>query len=228
MLGMSSLIFQGETSPAQFKSEKMSGYTPVSNIWLSPSVGIDEQIDIIADLKPRIVITDSVQQIEEYRGGRGAKEVVRKLRSVIEVTGTHVFLISQLTKDKSPKGGTELPHEVDTVCNLMRDTGGLDHMFIFNVEKNRFGPGSRYIYFTHRNWGVECETQFRLNDPAWDESSKRNFFDSRKIGEFFDPRNIVIKMNKDGKVKDLTNETMDMNPPKKKETWSERWLGLKF
>lgn len=160
----SSMIFQGEISPGRFKGEKIRDFTPRGNIWVSTEVAIDEQVAAIAHFKPDLVITDSVQQIEEYRGGRGAKEIVRKIRDVIERTGTHVIFISQLTQRGLAKGGTNLPHEVDVECYLTKASEYTPGLFVFNVEKNRFGKTGGEVVFSHQDWGVECQSQNRFSD----------------------------------------------------------------
>jgi len=167
--GMSSMLFQGEVSPAQFAAEKMGGYKSLTNsIYISPSVAIDDQVDAIAHYAPNWVITDSVQQIEEYKGGRGAKEIVRKLRSVLEVTGTHVIFISQLTTTGKTKGGTELPHEVDVECYLKKWAPSISpHLVGLTVAKNRYGESGKEVVMCHKDWGVEVQSQNRLRDGDW-------------------------------------------------------------
>ncbi len=166
----SSMIFQGEVSPGRFKGEKMAGYSPRGNIWVSGDVAIDEQVAAIAQYKPRLVITDSVQQIEEYRDGRGAREIVRKIRDVIERTGTHVIFISQLTRGGNSKGGTNLPHEVDVECHLTKASDCTPGLFLFIVGKNRFGKTGGEVVFSHQDWGVECQSNHMYDDPSWQRS----------------------------------------------------------
>lgn len=165
--GMSSMIFQGEVSPGQFAAEKMSGYKS-DRIFISPSTLIDDQIEAIRAYKPVFVITDSVQQVEEYKGGRGAKEIVRKLRGVLEITGTHVIFISQLTVLGRTKGGAELPHEVDIECRLQKWAPGVSaHLIVLSMVKNRYGEAGKEVVFCHKDWGVETQSRNRLKDQAW-------------------------------------------------------------
>jgi predicted ATP-dependent serine protease len=157
-----SLIFQGELSPARFAGEKMGDYQS-PRIFLSPSVSIDEQIEEIRRIRPNIVITDSVQQVEEYDGGRGAKDIVRRLREVIEEIGCHVIFLSQVTLQGHTKGGTQLPHEVDVVIEMAKEA----NVVTFKVIKNRFGKSGDFIGFRHKDWGVECASIFRMYDKDW-------------------------------------------------------------
>jgi predicted ATP-dependent serine protease len=164
--GFKSLIFQGELSTDRFAGEKMGGYQS-SRIFLSSAVNIDEQIEIIKQVRPNLVVTDSVQQVEEYEGGRGAKTIVRRLREVIEEVGCHVIFLSQVTLQGHTKGGTQLPHEVDIVVEMAKE----QDIVKFNVIKNRFGKSGEWIGFRHQDWGVECVSHFRLYDKNWCHSS---------------------------------------------------------
>jgi predicted ATP-dependent serine protease len=121
---------------------------------------------IIQELKPSLVVTDSVQQIEEYNGGRGAKNIVRKARTALSYGG-HLIFISQLTVGKTPRGGTALPHEVDIVCTLERWDPVAPPIFVMTVGKNRFGTTGRQVLFAHKEDGVECQSQMRLADTDW-------------------------------------------------------------
>jgi predicted ATP-dependent serine protease len=171
-VGLSSMIFQGEVSPGQFAAEKMEGYKS-DRIFISPSTLIDEQVEAIKHYAPSFVITDSVQQVEEYRGGRGAKDIVRKLREVLEVTGTHVIFISQLTTTGKTKGGTELPHEVDVECYVRKWAPKTSpHLIALTVAKNRYGEAGKEVVMCHKDSGVETQSQNRLQDAAWNSDHR--------------------------------------------------------
>jgi DNA repair protein RadA/Sms len=166
-VGESSMIFQGEVSAGQFASEKMEGYQS-DRIWVSDDTDIYAQIEAIKKYKPAIVITDSVQQVEQFKGGRGAKEIVRELRKAINMTGTHVIFISHMTLTGSAKGGTELPHEVDVCCSLKKwAPRTAPKMFALEIGKNRYGESGKEVVFCHMDWGVDCQSENRFKDPAW-------------------------------------------------------------
>ena len=152
--GLKCLLFQGEQSPASFKDEKMKGYVPYTGIWISEETAIDEQIKIkiIEQLKPDLVITDSVQQVEEYEGGRGAKMIVSKLHKALEYGG-HVIFISQLTQAGKTAGGNKLPHFVDVECKITKATALSDSLILLTVGKNRCGKSGGMVVFAHRDWG---------------------------------------------------------------------------
>jgi len=161
----SSMLFQGELTPAEFRGEKMPDYQVQSEIWVSQDVSIEEQIQAIQQYKPRLVITDSVQQIEEYGNGKGSKEIVRRLRKVLDATRTHCVLISQVTLGGTPRGGTTLSHEVDLDACLKPDNL-LHGIFYLSARKNRYGE-LREVMFQHMDWGVRCCSQGRLRDKKW-------------------------------------------------------------
>jgi len=165
--GMTSMISQGEVSRGQFIGEKL-GAGKYDNIWVSDDMAIDDLISAIQKVSPVVCITDSVQQIEEYQGGRGAKKIVRKLRDVLEGTGTHVVFISQLTADGKSKGGTELPHEVDVEVRLSLFAPTFaPSMFAMVFGKNRYGIRGKSVVCCHKDWGVDVQSQHRLSDPDW-------------------------------------------------------------
>ena len=177
--GMRSLIFQGELNPEEFAGEKMGGYRSYK-IFVSPSVSIDEQIAIIEKIRPDLVITDSVQQVEEYKDGRGAKEIVRKLREVIVMTGTHVIFLSQTTIQGHAKGGTKLPHEVDLVAELKPLPEAMVQMQV--PTKNRFGKIGRSIFFVHEDWGVDVRPEL-FGDKAESQSQRSSL--GTRMGKAF-------------------------------------------
>ena len=169
--GKTVLIFQGEVSPQQFKSEKMMDYVPISGIWISSDVAIDEQMKIIQELKPDLVITDSVQQVDEYQGGRGAKLLVNKMKKAISYGG-HVIFISQLTAEGKTAGGNKLPHFVDILCSV--DNYITKSIFKIEIMKNRCGVNGRWVIFEHHNEGVICASEggkaLRWRDVDWIET----------------------------------------------------------
>ena len=145
----------------------MEGYKS-DRIIITDDMGIYDQIDYIKRFAPKFMVTDSVQQIEEYRGGRGAKEIVREIRKATAMTGTHVIFISQQTTDGKSKGGTELPHEVDVEIFMERYAPELcPDLISFKVNKNRYGKGLQDAVLCHKDWGIECQSENRFKDPKW-------------------------------------------------------------
>jgi len=166
-MGLRCMMYQGEVTASQFASEKMPGYK-ARDIYLCSNMSIFKQIDIIREYKPDIVITDSVQQIEQWNYGRGAKEIVRSLRAVIESIGTHVFFISHLTATGTLKGGTDLAHEVDVRCFFGRyalETA--PDLVYMRVDKNRYGQVGNEAIFCHFDHDIECQSTNRLRDRNW-------------------------------------------------------------
>lgn len=166
-IGLTTMFCQGEVSVGQFVAEKFEKGIP-SHCFLSDDMSIDDQISHIAATSPAVCITDSVQQIEEYKNGRGAKECVRKIRSVIGHTGTVMILISQMTTTGTARGGSELPHEVDTESYMKKwAPTTAPNLFCLEIAKNRYGPSGKEVVMCHRNTGVEFQSQNRLRDPDW-------------------------------------------------------------
>lgn len=165
--GKATLFSQGEVTVGQFVAEKFESSIP-SHCYLCDGMSLDDQISAISKVSPAIAITDSVQQIEEYKGGRGAKEVIRKIRSVIQRTGTHVILISQMTTTGTSRGGTELPHEVDIEAYLTKWAPTMMPNFVsLKIAKNRYGEVGKEAIYCHLDSGIECQSENRYKDPKW-------------------------------------------------------------
>lgn len=166
-LGWKTLMSQGEVSVGQFVAEKFEGYVP-PNCYLCDGMGIEDQIDALATVSPAVAITDSVQQIEEFKGGKGAKDIIRKIRSVISHTGTHLILISQVTTTGTARGGSELPHEVDCESYLTKWAPNQFPNFVsLEIAKNRYGESGKEAIFCHKDEGLICQSQNRLKDEKW-------------------------------------------------------------
>jgi DNA repair protein RadA/Sms len=171
-MGYTVLMFQGEVSEDQFVAEKMHDYLSPT-FFVSSATALDEQLKIVEEVKPDLVIVDSVNTIDEYRGGFGAKHIVqgdlidgvwhRGYREVIEKIGSHVIFISHLNAKGEFKGRTELPHYVDVEIYLYHyDKELTPAFFVVEVEKNRYGESGRKSIWCHQDWGVECQSTYSM------------------------------------------------------------------
>jgi len=173
------LYFQTEASLEDFAgwAKNSSQY---KNFYCSGENKIDEMIKIIYELKPGLVIIDSVNEIEEFCNGN--KKETRRLiygedgsiglnRAIAE-NQSHLILLGQLNSDGSIKGGTSLPHLVDIALNL---TLFEDDKSLFMVSvgvKHRYGRRDKNIcaIFEHKEYGVKCIDQLSQSDSKWCES----------------------------------------------------------
>ena len=189
-LGDTVLYFQTEASLEDF-----AGWTKnpeqYKNFYCSGENKIDEMIKIIYELKPKLVIIDSVNEIEEFCNGN--KKETRRLiygedgsiglKKVIADIHSHLILLGQLNSDGTIKGGTSLPHLVDIALNLTTAYGDKS---LFQVDvgvKHRYGRRDKEIcaVFMHEENGVKCIDELSQSDPIW---CKSHGLPSRTRGEF--------------------------------------------
>lgn len=167
--GLRVLYIQSEVTPQQFVAEKISKNNVPDEFYVSDQTDLENQLQAIDELKPALVIVDSAQQIEEFEGGRGAKEVVRRYREVLERHGTHVVLVCQQNQDGSAKGGSEFKHEVDVVIRGANNEMSSGQFFLTMDEKNRYGKCGEEIstVWEHRAHGVVPFSHIRVNDKYY-------------------------------------------------------------
>lgn len=142
-----------------------------SNIlFCSNAETLDEQIRDIKEVKPHLVLIDSVNEIEDFRSGtaKDIRAIIRRFRQEITlVMPLHLIFLAQLNKDGSTKGSTTLPHLVDTVFSLKRLGGPC---FIVQIgDKHRFGRTGKTFWteWVHTDTGVECLSSHRKEDERW-------------------------------------------------------------
>ena len=201
--GERSLIFQGEVSAEQFASEKFKGVSS-ANIFLSEAKKVDEICEGIKEVKPSLVFIDSFQMIRDERvraksfGMKPIEYIIECLRQSLVEVGAHMVLISQLNKSGKTKGSNDLPHLVDIECYLQKyavefTRGGL---FEFIINKNRYGSSGRSVIFGHKDWGVECQSQHRLQDPEWLTQEEQEELDELVFVDKVGPVDVVEKVVK--------------------------------
>ena len=139
---------------------------------------IDEIIKIIYNVKPHLVFIDSVNEIEDFNGTsksvhrliKGTKDKIG-LKKVTADVGCHTILLGQLNQDKTIKGGTALPHAVDTALNLTPRAKDSTICFTVSVGiKHRYGKKGSEGTWCHDDEGVKCVSNTRLSDKEWCDS----------------------------------------------------------
>ncbi|KKK83264.1 hypothetical protein LCGC14_2795140 [marine sediment metagenome] len=133
-----------------------------NNIYCS---GVETQkdiIDVIYNIKPKLIFIDSVNEVVDFIGNAKSSsrlikgdDTVGGLKQAVYDVGAHLILLGQLNGDgKTIKGGTSLPHLVDIALSIT----WLDKpKGYFKVEvgvKHRYGSRKHVAYFQHTNDGV--------------------------------------------------------------------------
>ena len=130
---------------------------------------------LIDDVRPRVVVVDSVQTVADPElagapGGVGqVREVAAQLVRLAKERGIATFLVGQVTKDGAVAGPKTLEHLVDVVLNF---EGDQHHALrLVRCAKNRFGPAYEVGCFEMTEAGLEP-----LVDPS------RLFLSARSAG----------------------------------------------
>lgn len=163
--GRSVLYVSGEESPEQIKlrAERLSINS--DNIILLPETLVENVISIAQDLKPSVIVIDSIQTVytEELTSAPGSvgqiRESAAKLMFFAKRSEIPVFLIGHVTKEGAIAGPRVLEHLVDTVLYFEGDRG---HPYrILRTIKNRFGSTNEIGVFEMTDEGL-----IEINNPS--------------------------------------------------------------
>jgi DNA repair protein RadA/Sms len=141
--GYSVLYISGEESAKQtrLRADRVSALS--DRLLILPDTSLERILDQIEQLRPQIVVVDSVQTLssEQLQAGAGSISQVREVTGrLVEIAKTHsiaTFLVGHVTKDGALAGPKVLEHMVDCVLYF---EGDASHAFrILRAAKNRFG-----------------------------------------------------------------------------------------
>lgn len=153
------LYASGEESSSQIKlrAERIGKFS--DNVWLYSESDLQKIEAEVTNLKPKVLIVDSVQTIyrQEIDAVAGTvsqvREVTSSLTFLAKKTGTTVLVIGHVTKGGDIAGPKILEHLVDTVLYFEGDK--YESYRILRAEKNRFGSTNEIGVFEMRNNGFE-------------------------------------------------------------------------
>lgn len=175
------LYISGEESPQQIKMRALrlqgsqtslrSGQASNNKLYLISQTQVEDLVDIILDLKPELIIVDSIQTMasENLTGSPGSVGQVRECASVLiqlaKEKNIPMFLVGHVTKEGSVAGPMVLSHMVDTVLFLEGER--FKTLRILRSLKNRFGPVDEVGVFEISENGVhevKNPSEFFLSD----------------------------------------------------------------
>jgi DNA repair protein RadA/Sms len=157
--GLKTLYISGEESVQQIKmrANRLSVNSP--ELYLLTGTCLEDVIERLEELGPRIVVVDSIQTIftESLGSAPGSigqvREVTTRLMNLAKSSERAVFLIGHVTKDGAIAGPKVLEHLVDTVLYFEGDGS---HMYrILRSVKNRYGPTNEIGVFEMLDSGLE-------------------------------------------------------------------------
>jgi len=155
------LWFQNEQPLSLFKGKYLAGKRLGDNFMFSDASDVSRMCEIISETEPDLVVVDSINKVDQYRNSEG---VLKSLEKMFRKTITnlpfhaHMALITQLNAEGDIKGGTTLPHMVDTVLHI---EWNLKPLFTISIpDKNRFGLSGEdmWVGCGHRKYGISFET----------------------------------------------------------------------
>ena len=157
--GLRTLYVSGEESVQQIKMRAQRISADSSELYLLSGTCLEDVIDRLDELAPRIIVIDSIQTIftESLGSAPGSigqvREVTSRLMSLAKSSGRAIFLIGHVTKDGAIAGPKVLEHLVDTVLYFEGDGS---HMYrILRSVKNRYGPTNEIGVFEMSDNGLE-------------------------------------------------------------------------
>lgn len=121
------------------------------DLFLVTETGLEAIFEHVAQVKPQLLIVDSIQTttLPELESSAGSVSQVRecasKLRELAKSSGIAVFLIGHVTKEGAIAGPRVLEHIVDTVLYLEGDR--FQSYRLLRSVKNRFGATSEVGVF---------------------------------------------------------------------------------
>lgn len=160
------LYVSGEESERQIKMRaarllrigEKDGLSIPADIFLVTETNLDTVLDHVMEIKPRLLIVDSIQTttLPELESSAGSVSQVRecasRLREVAKSSGLAIFLIGHVTKEGAIAGPRVLEHIVDTVLYLEGER--FQSYRLLRSVKNRFGATSEVGVFEMRERGM--------------------------------------------------------------------------
>ncbi|MDR0645481.1 MAG: DNA repair protein RadA [Elusimicrobiota bacterium] len=153
------LYVSGEESMAQISARASRLGVNGGGIFLLSETNIEKIIEAVENLKPEVLIIDSIQTLyhPELSSSAGTVAQVREnageILRLAKPKGIVVFILGHVTKDGALAGPKVLEHMVDTVLNFEAEKDNV--LRILRPNKNRFGATSEAGLFKMTSKGLE-------------------------------------------------------------------------
>lgn len=159
------LYVSGEESAEQIKMRLDRLNIKSTDILFSPDIKVEKVCATIEEVKPSLVIIDSIQTIYsgEIPNEMGSTTQIRactaKLLESAKTNKIPIFIIGHITKDGQVAGPKTLEHLVDTVVYIEGEEK--NDFRILKTKKNRFGATSEIGIFEMKEDGLH-----EINNPS--------------------------------------------------------------
>lgn len=149
----------GEEEASQIAARlRRLGVSRTERLILGSSLTLEDILWKTAEMKPRLLIVDSVQTIasEEMDYPIGSPALIRTITSRLLALAKEqkmaVFLLGHVTKEGMLAGPKHLEHMVDVVLEM--DKPRAEEFRLLRVIKNRFGPSNALAVFRMEGGGM--------------------------------------------------------------------------
>lgn len=159
------LYISGEESIRQMKLRAQRLDASSDNLYLVNETDLDRISDYIKDLKPYLVVIDSIQTVYNPSFSQSAgtvtqiKESAGALTALGKSLDISVFIIGHITKEGFIAGPKILEHIVDSVIYIEGERNSA--IRILRAVKNRFGPTDEVGIFSMGSKGLT-----EVTDPS--------------------------------------------------------------
>ena len=163
--GQTVLYVSGEESAAQVRVRAERIEAMAKSLYLASETDLATVLGQIGQIRPDLVIVDSVQTIAsgEVEGSAGnvaqVREVAASLIQLAKSRGIAIMLVGHVTKDGSIAGPRVLEHLVDVVVPFEGDRHSRRRLV--RAVKNRYGPTDEVGCFDLSDVGI-----VGLSDPS--------------------------------------------------------------
>ena len=153
------LYVSGEESGSQVALRGKRLGISEDRILVYPETLLEKILEKVEELKPSLLVLDSVQTIysEKLESSAGSvsqvREVTFRLTEVCKELDIPCFIVGQVTKEGSIAGPKVLEHMVDTV--LYFEGERYNFYRVIKVAKNRFGSTGEIAVFKMSDMGLE-------------------------------------------------------------------------
>lgn len=152
------LYVTGEESPEQIALRALRLGLPTEQLQLMAETDVDSIIQAATDLKPRIMVVDSIQVVhsEAIASAPGSVSQVRdcaaQLTRFAKQSGCVLILVGHVTKDGSLAGPKVLEHMID--CSILLEGEEDSRYRTLRGQKNRFGAVNELGIFAMTDQGL--------------------------------------------------------------------------
>lgn len=156
--GLTTLYVSAEESARQVRLRAERLGVGAEGLYLLAETDLDRVMAAVAELRPRVMVLDSVQtlctsQVESVPGSVSqVREVAVRAMQHAKSADLATFLVGHVTKEGGLAGPKALEHLVDTVLYFEGD--GRSALRVLRSAKNRFGSTGELGFFEMREAGL--------------------------------------------------------------------------